>query len=190
MQPEPAHRALASIGRLYGVEREAQSLINGEGLITESAWRDWHRARQELREQQSRPVLAEFHAWLQEAQWQVLPKSPVGRAIGYVLPRWDGLTRYCEDGALSIDNNLSERMVRPCAIGRKNWMFLGSDNGGRAAAILYSLMASAKANQVEPFAYLRDLLVRLSGSLPDDLAELLPDQWLRSHPESRRRWSR
>ncbi len=161
VQPEPAHRALASIGRLYAVEREAQSLINGEGLTSEEEWRDWHARRHELRQEQSLPVLREFDDWLQTAQRQVLPKSPVGRAIRYVLPRWDGLTRYCEHGALSIDNNLSERMVRPCAIGRKNWMFLGSDNGGQAAAILYSIMATAKANQVEPFAYVRDLLVRI-----------------------------
>ncbi len=121
---------------------------------------------------------------------QVLPKSPVGRAIRYVLSRWDGLTRYCEDGALSMDNNLSERMVRPVAIGRKNYLFLGSDNGGKAAAILYSLMASAKANQVEPLAYVRDLLVQFSDKPPDDLSELLPDQWLQTHPEAKRRWSR
>jgi len=190
VQPEPAHRALVWIGRLYAVEREAQSLVDGEGLTTESARQDWHHRREELRQQRSLPALGELHDWLQEAQWQVLPKSPVGRAIQYVLPRWDGLTRYCEDGALSIDNNLSERMMRPCAIGRKNWMFLGSDNGGKAAAILYSLMASAKSNQVEPFAYVRDLLVQFSGELPEDLSDLLPDQWLQTHPDARRRWSR
>ncbi len=120
----------------------------------------------------------------------MLPKSPVGRAIQYALPRWDGLIRYCEDGMLSIDNNLSERMVRPVAIGRKNYLFLGSDNGGKAAAILYSVMASAKSNQVEPFAYVRDLLMQLSGERPDDLSHLLPDAWLPTHPEARRRWSR
>jgi transposase len=117
-------------------------------------------------------------------------ESGGARAIQYALPRWDGLTRYCENGALAIDNNLSERMVRPVAIGRKNWMFLGSDNGGKAAAILYSVMASAKANQVEPFAYVRDLLVRLSSQPPIDLSGLLPDEWLKMHPEARRRWSR
>lgn len=189
-QPEPAHRALASIGRLYAVKREAQSLINGEGLTTERAWQDWHRRREELRRQQSLPVLGEFYGWLQEVQRQVLPKSPVGRAIQYMLPRWGGLTCYCENGALAIDNNLSERMVRPCAIGRKNWMFLGSDNGGKAAAILYSIMASAKANQVEPFAYVQDLLVQISGEPPDDLSDMLPDQWLQKHPDARRCWSR
>lgn len=190
VQPEPAHRALAYIGRLYGVERTAQELADRTSPSTQSAWWDWHGARQDLRQSQSRPVLAEFHGWLQEAQWQVLPKSPVGRAIGYVLPRWEGLTRYCEDGALAIDNNLSERMVRPVAIGRKNYLFLGSDNGGTAAAILYSVLASAKANQVEPFAYVRDLLVQFSGAPSANLQKLLPDVWLRSHPKSRRAWSR
>jgi hypothetical protein len=75
------------------------------------------------------------------------------------LPLWSGLTRYCESGALSIDNNLSERSVGPVAIGGKNHLFTGSDNAGNAAAILYSIMASAKANQVEPFAYVCDLLI-------------------------------
>jgi transposase len=190
VQPEPAHRALAYIGRLYGVERAAQDMADRTPQNTEQAWRDWHVRRLELRQSQSRSVLAEFHTWLQEAQWQVLPKSPVGRAIGYVLPRWDGLTRYCEDGALAIDNNLSERMVRPVAIGRKNFLFMGSDNGGKAAAILYSVLASAKVNQVEPYAYVRDLLVQFSGEPPTDLSGLLPDHWLQAHPEARRRWSR
>jgi len=81
-------------------------------------------------------------------------------------------------------------MVRTCAIGRKNWMFLGSDNGGKAAAILYSVMASAKSNQVEPFVYVRDVLVQFSGKPPNDLSKLLPDVWLKTHPEARRRWSR
>jgi transposase len=190
VQPEPAHRALAYIGRLYGVERAAQELVERAVPVGESAWRDWHDRRRELRQTQSRPVLAELHAWLQEAEWQVLPKSPVGRAIGYVLPRWDGLTRYCADGALAIDNNLSERMVRPVAIGRKNYLFVGSDNGGRAAAVLYSVLASAKVNQVEPFAYVRDLLMQISGNPPHDLTRLLPDHWLQVHPEARRPWSR
>jgi transposase len=120
----------------------------------------------------------------------VLPKSPIGQALQYVLPRWDGLIHYCENGALSIDNNLSERMVRPVAIGRKNYLFMGSDHGGKTAAVLYSIMASAKASQVEPFAYVRDLLSQLSGCSPPAVAKLLPDAWLVAHPESRRCWSR
>jgi transposase len=104
--------------------------------------------------------------------------------------------RYCEDGEVSIDNNLSERMIRPCAIGRKNYLFFGSDRGGRTAAILYSLMASCKANSVEPWAYLRDLLTLLARvadnepTPPEHLAPLLPDAWLATHPQHRRQWSR
>jgi transposase len=86
--------------------------------------------------------------------------------------------------------NLSERMVRPVAIGRKNCLFLGSDNGGKTAAILYSIMASAKANHVEPFANVQKLLCQLSGCSPPAVAMLVPDAWLAAHPESRRCWSR
>jgi hypothetical protein len=190
VQPEPAHRALAYIARLYAVEREARALLEGEQPTNDNSWQSWHEKRHALRQQTSLPTLKKFHDWLTATESRVLPKSPVGQAIGYVLPRWDGFTRYCEDGALTIDNNLSERMVRPIAIGRKNYLFLGSDNGGNAAAILYSIMASAKSSQVEPFAYVRDLLMQFSGKPPDDLSKLLPDEWLKSHPEARRCWSR
>jgi transposase len=190
VQPEPAHAALAHIARLYRVERDAKELIGPDGLNSEQAWLAWHRQRWLLRQQHSSPLLGEFRQWLQATEQTVLPKSPVGQALQYVLPRWDGLIRYCENGALSIDNNLSERSVRPVAIGRKNYLFLGSDCGGKAAAVLYSVMASAKANQVEPFAYVRDLLVQLSRHSPPPAADLLPDAWLTAHPEARRCWSR
>lgn len=143
-----------------------------------------------MRQQQSLPILREFHQWLEAAQARVLPKSPVGQAIGYVLPRWEGLTRYSQDGSLAIDNNLSERMIRPCAIGRKNYLFFGSDDGGHAAAVLYSILASAKANQVEPFAYVRDLVDTFAQEAEPDLTQLLPNAWLAAHPQARRNWSR
>jgi transposase len=190
VQPDVAHVALAFMARLYRVERDAKELMDPDGLDSEQAWLTWHGQRLELRQQHSLPLLAEFRQWLQATEHIVLPKSPIGQALQYVLPRWDGLVRYCENGALSIDNNLSERSVRPVAIGRKNYLFMGSDNGGKAAAILYSIMASAKANQVEPFAYVRDLLSQLSGCSPPAVAKLLPDAWLATHPESRRCWSR
>jgi transposase len=190
VQPEVAHIAVAHIARLYRVEREAHELIGPDELDSEQAWLAWHGQRVELRQQHSLPLLGEFRQWLQVTEQSVLPKSPIGQALQYVLPRWDGLVRYCENGALSIDNNLSERMVRPVAIGRKNYLFMGSDNGGKAAAVLYSIMASAKAIQVEPFAYVRDLLVQLSRTTPPAVAALLPDAWLAAHPESRRCWSR
>jgi hypothetical protein len=190
VQPEVAHIALAYIARLYRVERDAKEMISADRADSEQAWFTWHEQRLELRQQHSLPVLTEFRHWLQATEQIVLPKSPIGQALQYVLPRWDGLVRYCENGALSIDNNLSERMVRPVAIGRKNYLFMGSDNGGKAAAILYSIMASAKANQVEPFAYARDLLSQLTGCSPPEVAALLPYAWLVAHPESCRCWSR
>ena len=157
-QPRTAIPALAFIARLYDVEREAKLLSVA--------------ARQILRQERSLPVLAEFHTWLTALAARVLPKSPVGQAIHYVLPRWGGLTRYCEDGALAIDN---ERTLRPCAIGRKNWLFLGNDRGGHSAAILFSITASCKANRVEPWAYLRDVLRQLACTSPPAAATLLPD---------------
>jgi len=89
--------------------------------------RKWHRERRRVRRKESLSILAEFQKWLETTGRNVLPKSPVGQAIGYVLARWEGLTRYCEDGCLAIDNILSECMIRPCAIDRKNYLFFGSD---------------------------------------------------------------
>jgi hypothetical protein len=108
---------------------------------------------------------------------KVLPKSPVGQAISYTLGNWEALVRYCEDGDLEIDNNGAERSLRGVAVGRKNWMFFGSDNGGRTAAMLSSLIASAKGRRVDPFAYLRDVFERIPAHPRNRLAELLPDQW-------------
>jgi hypothetical protein len=192
VQPDEAHAALAFIARLYAVEDELNNLryTISETSDLVQVTRKWHRERRRLRQRESVPILAEFKKSLAATQHQVLPKSPVGQAIGYALPRWEGLSRYCEDGCLAIDNNLSERMIRPCAIGRKNFLFFGSDDGGRAAAVLYSIMASAKANQVEPFAYARDLIDRFSKEAEPNLDQLLPNTWLAAHSESRRDWSR
>ena len=123
----------------------------------------------------------------------LLPKSEIAGAHTYTLNQWDGLVRYTEDGALSIDNNLAERLMKLPAIGRKNWLFVGSEAGGERAAILLSLVASAKLCHVEPWAWLnavfRELPRRLSGlskdNPPPDLSDLLPDAWLKSHPEHR-----
>jgi transposase len=180
-RPREAHEALAWIARLYEIEREAKNASQEE--------------RRALRQARALPLLAEFRAWLVSLTGRVLPKSPFGQAVHYVLPRWEGFVRYCEDGVLAIDNNLSERTLRPCAIGRKNWLFLGNDRGGRTAAILLSFMASCKANQVEPWAYVRAMISEMSEhsrgeTLPTPLATLLPDAWLVAHPEAYRPWSR
>lgn len=167
------HQALAFIGRLYDIEREAKQLSVERRL--------------KLRRARSQRLLDELHAWLVATEPAVLPKSPLGQAIGYVLPRWAGFTRYCGDGRLAIDNNVSERTLRPCTIGRKNWLFVGSERGGRTAAILFSLVASAKRHELEPFPYLRDVLSRINQCPAERLGELLPDTWLQQHPSAQRR---
>jgi transposase len=162
---------LAYIRLLYDVEREARDRkLKGEG-------------RRALRQKKSKPILDDIHTYLEREQPQVLPKSPEGDAIAYTLSNWKALTRYLDDGDLEIDNNGAERSLRSVAVGRKNWMFYGSDNGGRTAAVLSSLIASSKRLGLNPFAYLRDLFERISSHPQSRLAELLPDQWQAAHIE-------
>jgi len=157
---------LAYIRLLYDVEREARDQkLGGE-------------ARRALRQAKSKPILEDIHAYLEHEQPQVLPKSPEGQAIAYTLSNWKALTRYCEDGDLEIDNNGAERSLRGIAVGRRNWTFLGSDNGGRTAAVLTSLVATCKRLAIDPFAYLRDIFTRISDHPRSRLAELLPDRWM------------
>ncbi|HEX4070020.1 MAG TPA: transposase, partial [Planctomycetaceae bacterium] len=112
---------------------------------------------------------------------KLLPKEPMRQAIDYALSNWAALCRYTEAGFLDIDNNEAERALRGIAVGRRNWLFCGSDRGGRAAAVHFGLIASCHRNGVDPFAYLRDVLRRLPIMLPratrDDLRALLPDRW-------------
>lgn len=112
-------------------------------------------------------------------QSRVLPQSPIGKAVQYALNNWTALTRYCDDGDLAIDNNLAENALRGIAVGRKNWLFAGSDRGGRAAAVLYSLIGSAKRHDLDPFIYLRDLFLRIPTHPNKDLHQLLADSWKR-----------
>ncbi|MGA2076372.1 MAG: transposase [Terriglobia bacterium] len=155
---------LAYVRLLYDVEREARD----RKLVAQ--------ARRALRQEKSKPILDDIHAHLEREQPHVLPKSPEGEAIAYTLSNWKALIRYCEDGDLEIDNTGAERSLRSVAVGRKNWMFYGSDNGGRTAAVLSSLIATSKRHGVDPFAYLRDLFERISAHPKSRLAELLPDQ--------------
>jgi len=162
---------LAYIRLLYDVEREARDRkLNGQ-------------ARRALRQKKSKPILEDIHAYLERERPRVLPKSPEGEAIAYTLSNWKALTRYLEDGDLEIDNNGAERSLRGIAVGRRNWTFYGSDNGGRTAAVLSSLIASSKRLGLNPFAYLRDVFERISSHPQSRLAELLPDQWQAAHIE-------
>jgi transposase len=166
-----AHHALAVIARLYKIEEQAK-----DASATD---------RCALRQEFAQPIMTEFRAWLDEEQSAVLPKSPIGEAFRYTLNQWDALQVYLSDGDLAIDNNVAERAMKIPALGRKNWMFVASAAGGRRAAILLSLVASAKANQVEPWAWLRDLFAHLPTTPADDIDLLLPDRWLATHPQHR-----
>jgi len=132
--------------------------------------------------QRSRPVLDAIHAWLVAERPKVLPKSPLGEAIGYALNHWDALVRPLEAGFLEIDNGASERALKPVALGRKNWLFAGSDEGGKTAATLMSLCTTCKDLGVDPFAYLRDVLDRVSTHPNSRIEELLPDRWKSAEP--------
>jgi hypothetical protein len=111
----------------------------------------------------------------------VLPKSPIGEAVTYARAQWTALTRYLEDGALAIDNNVAERALRRVVTGRKNWLFCGSDVGGTRAAILYSVVATCRAHGIDPWAYLRDVLERIPTHPNRRRAELLPRNWKALH---------
>jgi len=160
---------LAYIRLLYDVEREAgERKLKGE-------------ARRVLRQEKSKRILDDIRAYLQREQPQVLPKSPEGEAIAYTMSNWKALTRYLDDGDLAIDNNGAERSLRGIAVGRRNWTFYGSDNGGRTAAVLTSLITTSKRLGLDPFAYLRDIFERIGAHPQSRLAELLPDQWQAAH---------
>ena len=112
----------------------------------------------------------------------MLPKSALGKAVNYARNQWAALRRYTTDGRLTIDNNVSERTLRLQAIGRNNWKFLGSAAAGPRAAVLFTILAGAKRHRLEPWAYLRDVVLKLSAG-ETDLESLLPDRWAASHPE-------
>ena len=114
----------------------------------------------------------------------MLPKSPIGKAITYSLNQWEALNRYVDDPMLEIDNNLSERILRMVVIGRKNYMFAGSEAGAWRAAIIYSLVASCKLNEIDPFRYFRDVLTRVSTHPAGKIDELLPSEWKKLNGEA------
>ena len=160
-----ARRVLELIGRLYAVERRAKRLeVEPERLL---AWRQRH----------SRRRLTQLRAELDRLSLVVLPRSALGAAIGYTLNNWKALTRYTEASFLAIDNNHSERQIKQLVIGRKNWMFAGSEDGAGSAAILFSLVVSCKLAGVDPFSYFRDVLLRIHTHPADRIAELIPREW-------------
>ena len=158
-----AHEALQQIGRLYEIERQAKDLSDD--------------ARTAYRQVHARPLLDTFHQWLLTQRQKVPNGSATAKAIDYSLKRWAALIRYCEEGAVPIDNNRVENQIRPWALGRNNWLFAGSLRSGQRAANVMSLIQSAKMNGHDPYAYLKDVLTRLPTQPASRIGELLPHGW-------------
>ena len=152
---------LKLISKLYAVEVKSKTP------------RQCLKARIKISAEVLRKILAKLQNWSLEE----LPESPFGKAMQYCLNNWKALTRYVYDPYLDIDNNSMERLLRPLAIGRKNWMFIGSKDGGQSAAIIYTLINSCKLNKVDPYAYLVDVIRRLAKKDYTDISELLPNRW-------------
>jgi transposase len=177
-----AQPAVDWIGRLYATERKLPTLL---APSDDPALQEQRRQREELRQrqrqQQAQPVLKALKAWLDE-QTNVLPKTPLAVAIVYARNNWKALGRYVETGYLSIDNNLSERVLRTVALGRANWGVVGSEAGGENAALLYSVTQTCKHLGIDPWGYLREALPGLFalGDKPtaEQLTPWLPDRWL------------
>jgi transposase len=191
-----ANMALGFIARLSQIESQLDAAYPRKNLQGERDFAAVARGRQ----QYSLPILHDFKAWMDREvnTGRILPKSEIRKAFTYTLNQWDALCRFTQEGYLSYDNNVAERLVKISAIGRKNYLFVGNEQAGHNAAVLYSLVSSAKANGVEPFAWLRDIFTQLpyhrssdafaqsqddQPVTSDQLDHLLPDRWLLANPE-------
>ncbi len=179
---ERAEVALGWIRQLYAIEEQLPPLLPpADDVAAREQRRQREAERRATRQQQAQPVLAKLKQWLDEERARVLPKSALGQAIGYALNHWEALGCYLEQGYLAIDNNLSERTLRAIALGRNNWVVLGSETGGATAAVLYSVVGTCKHLGMDPFGYLREALPGLFalGEKPsgEELTEWLPDRW-------------
>jgi transposase len=175
--------ALESIRRLYAIERALPPLLPpADEAQNPGQRRQREEHRRQLRQRQAEPILAELKRWLEEERPRALPKSALGQALGYALNNWAALARYLEQGYVAIDNNLSERTLRAIALGRNNWGVIGSEAGGRTAAVLYTLVGTCKHLSIDPLVYLREALPGLFalGEKPtaEPLLDWLPDRWL------------
>jgi transposase len=155
-----AAEALERIAQLYAIEKEIRGRPPDE--------------RHEVRNTRSRPLLELLKQWFEETLGKLSRKSDTAMAIRYALGRWEPLMRFCDDGRIEIDNNAAERALRVVALGRKNFLFAGSDGGGESAAAIYSLVGSAKLNGVDPESYLRNALSRIADHPINRIEELLP----------------
>ena len=158
-----AIEAVERIDALFAIEREINGLLSQERLA--------------VRHARSRPLVAALEAWLREQRRKLSSKSKTAQAIDYSLKRWPALTRFLNDGRLCMSNNAAERTLRCVALGRHNWTFAGSDEGGRRAAAIYTLIETAKLNDLDPQVWLAHLLARLPDHPAKRISELLPWNW-------------
>jgi transposase len=155
-----AREAIERIGALYAIEREIRGRPPDE--------------RQEIRRAQARPLVDDLRVWMEQKLSALSRKSEVAAAIRYALARWRALLRYIDDGRIELDNNSAERALRAVALGRKNYLFAGSDSGGDRAAAMYTLIGTAKLNGLDPEAYLRTVLTRIADHPIHLIHDLLP----------------
>jgi hypothetical protein len=158
-----ATQALQRIAWLYRIEREAWDLTEEERLA--------------MRQARSKPLWEELHVWLRLQRTHVPEGSAIAGAIDYSLNAWTALTANLNDGMVRVDNNHIENLMRPWAMGRKAWLFVGSELAGQRAAVVMSLVQSAKLNGHDPWAYLKDVLTRLPTHMNSRIEELLPHRW-------------
>jgi len=163
-----AAEAVKRIDALFAIEREINGLAPQQRL--------------RVRQEHSRPLVDALQTWLHEQRARVSRHNDIGKAIDYMLKRWEAFTRFLDDGRLCLSNNAAERELRAVAVGRKNWNFAGSDEGGRRAAAIYTLIATAKLNDIDPQAWLADVLARLPDHPARHIDELLPWNWHRQNP--------
>jgi len=167
--PEIAREAVDLIGQLFAVEKQAKDVSVAERLA--------------LRQMQSVPVLAELRRKLLTWKEQLLPKHPMAEAVNYTLSQWEELTVFTRDGAVPIDNNVSEREMKRVVLNRKNSLFVGNPRGGRTAAILASLTSSCRRHEMDPQLYFMQLLMNLPSWPANDLDASLPDRWKQAHAD-------
>jgi hypothetical protein len=160
---------MALFQQLYAIERKARE----ENLS--------HKQRHQLRLEKALPICNELGKWIASEYKNTLPKSALGKAMGYCLARWDHLIGYLHDGALEMDNNLVENAIRPVALGRKNYLFAGSHRAAQNAAMIYSFLATCKKHNVEPYGWLHHVLQVIQDYKISKLTELLPQNFAKIH---------
>ncbi len=160
-QPTAAHEAVRRIDELYAIEREISTMTDAERVA--------------VRREQSLPRLESLHTWAMDLLGSTLASGKLGEALVYLRNQWPKLIRYVDHGEAAIDTNLAENAIRPFALGRRNWMFADTVSGAKASASLYSLVQTARANEIEPYAYLRRMLAELpEAQTVEDFEALLP----------------